>query len=169
MEDDNRLPDVWLFIIALVGLVWWMLAGCCPCKQLTTSMQDSVRIEVVERIVEVRDTAYIEVAGDKQTVTTQDTTSFLENNFAWSRASIVSGGLYHELVTKSNRLDIPITIPTLRRDSVVYHNSYRTEIVEVAKPLTWRQETQIKGFWAMLAIFIIICLWKMMKSKISLL
>ena len=157
-----------MFIIALCLMVW-LLAGCCPCRHLTTSSQDSVRVEVVERIVEVRDTAYVEVAGDKQVVTTRDTTSFLENDFAYSRASVVRGGLYHELVTKHHRLAFPITIPTLRRDSIVYQGFYRTEVVEVAKPLTWWQQTQIKGFWVMLLILTIIYLWKMLKQKIMLL
>ena len=167
MKEDNRLSEVIVFIIALC-LMAWMLAGCCPCKQLATSMQDSVRVEVVERIVEVRDTAYVEVAGDKQVVTTRDTTSFLENDFAYSRASVVRGGLYHELVTKRHRLAFPITIPTLRRDSIVYQGFFRTEVVEVAKPLTWWQQTQIIGFWIMFSIAFIAILLKILKAKMGL-
>ncbi|MBR6631236.1 MAG: hypothetical protein IKK89_04750 [Alistipes sp.] len=167
MEEDNRLSEVVVFIIALCLMVW-LLAGCCPCRHLTASSQDSVRVEVVERIVEVRDTAYVEVAGDKQVVTTRDTTSFLENDFAYSRASVVRGGLYHELVTKSSRLAFPITIPTLRRDSIVYQGFYRTEVVEVAKPLTWWQQTQIKGFWVMLAIVTILYFIRKMRKKVGL-
>lgn len=168
MEDDSRLPDVWLFIIGLTALVWWMLSSCCPCKQLTTSMQDSVRVEVVERIVEVRDTAYFEVEKDSQVVTTQDTTSFLENAYAISRVSIVNGGLYHELSTKPRLWNIPFTIPTIRRDSTVFRNFYRTEVVEVERELTWWQQTQIIGFWIMLSIVFIAILLKILKAKMGL-
>lgn len=168
MEEKNNIDSVITFIVVLVLLVW-LLMGCCPCKHLATSTRDSLRVDVVERIVEVRDTAYIDVPGDKQSVTTQDTTSFLENTYAMSRASIVGGGLYHDLVTKSHRLKIPFTVPTIQRDSIVYFNSHSTEIVEVEKSLTWWQETQIKGFWAMLAVLTIILLWKRIRRKISLL
>lgn len=154
--------------VAVLAILVWLLLGCCPCRHLTTSTQDSLRVEVVERIVEVRDTAYIDVPGDKQVVTTQDTTSYLENSYAMSRASIVKGGLYHDLITKGRTIEIPFTAPTLRRDSVVYFNSHSTEIVEVAKPLSWWQQTQIKGFWIMALITALYVLLKIAKAKMGL-
>lgn len=151
MEKRDNIYRVIVFIVALVLLVW-MLTACCPCRHITTSTQDSVRVEVVERLVEVRDTAYFEVEKDSQVVTTKDTTSFLENAYSISRVSIVNGGLYHELSTKSRLWNIPFTIPTIRRDCTVFRNFYRTEVVEVERELTWWQQTQIGGFWVLAAL-----------------
>ena len=168
MEKRDNIYRVIVFIIALVLLVW-MLTACCPCRHLTASTQDSLHIAVTERIVEVRDTVYFEVEKDSQVVTTQDTTSFLENAYAISRASIVNGGLYHELSTKSRLWNIPFTIPTIRRDSTVFRNFYRTVVVEVERDYTWWDKTQKGGFWAMLIIISIIILIKYFKAKYSLL
>ncbi len=162
MEDDSRLPDVWLFIIGLTALVWWMLSSCCPCKQLTTSMQDSVRVEVVERIVEVRDTAYIDMPFIKDSVTTMAKESHLENEFAFSDAAILAdGSLAHSLQVRPRTIKVQFKKPIIHRDSVVYHNSYRTVTVEVERALTWWQQTQIRGFWAMLIIIAVLAaIWR---------
>lgn len=167
-SQRKDVGSIIVFIIALVLLVW-MLTACCPCRHLTASTQDSLHIAVTERIVEVRDTVYFEVEKDSQAVTTQDTTSFLENAYAISRVSIVNGGLYHYLSTKPRIWNIPFTIPTIRRDSTVFRNFYRTEVVEVERELTWWQQTQIGGFWVMLIIISIIILIKYLKAKYSLL
>lgn len=162
MEDDSRLPDVWLFIIGLTALVWWMLSSCCPCKQLTTSMQDSVRVEVVERIVEVRDTAYIDMPFMKDSVTTMAKESHLENEYSFSDAAILAdGSLAHSLQVRPRTIKVQFKKPIIHRDSVVYHNSYRTVTVEVERALTWWQQTQIRGFWAMLIIIAVLAaIWR---------
>jgi hypothetical protein len=167
MEKRDNIYRVIVFIIALVLLVW-MLTACCPCRHLTASTQDSLHIEVTERIVEVRDTVYFEVEKDSQAVTTQDTTSFLENAYAVSRVSIVNGSLYHYLSTKPRTWNIPFTIPTIRRDSTVFRNFYRTEVVEVERDYTWWDKTQIGGFWVMIIALAILLLWRRIKAKVGL-
>lgn len=161
MDKDNRLSDVIVFILALCFVVW-MLAGCCPCKQLTTSMQDSVRIEVVERIVEVRDTAYIEIPSIRDSITTMEEHSHLENEYAFSDAAILSdGSLSHTLQVRPRTINIQFKKPIIHRDSVVFHNSYRTVTVEVERALTWWQQTQIRGFWAMLIFIAVLAItWR---------
>lgn len=154
MEDDRK-PDLWLFIIAMIGLVWWLLAGCCPCKQLAISTQDSVRIDVVERIVEVQDTVYYQMPNLSEKVTTSEKSSHLENEYALSDAAILpNGDLSHSLEVKPRMIKVEFKKPIIHRDSIVHHNSYRTVTVEVERALTWWQQTQIRGFWAMLIIFV---------------
>lgn len=132
------------------------LAGCCHNRVVATTTTDSVRVDVVERIVEVRDTAYIEVERDEQSVVVRDTTSTLSNRWATSRASIDTlGFLHHSLLTIPQTIAKPRTIFVPVADTTRTRVVRRTDVVEVERELTWWQQTQIKGFWAMLAILAI--------------
>lgn len=132
------------------------LAGCCHNRVVATATTDSVRVDVVERIVEVRDTAYIEVERDEQRVVVRDTTSTLSNRWATSRASIDTlGFLHHSLLTIPQTIAKPRTIFVPVADTTRTRIVHRTDVVEVERELTWWQQTQIKGFWAMLAILAI--------------
>lgn len=134
------------------------LAGCCHNRVVATTTTDSVRVDVVERIVEVRDTAYIEVERDEQSVVVRDTTSTLSNRWATSRASIDTlGFLHHSLLTTPQTIAEPCTIFVPVADTTRTRILHRTDIVirEVERELTWWQQMQIKGFWAMLAILAI--------------
>lgn len=133
------------------------LAGCCHNRVVATTTIDSVRVDVVERIVEVRDTAYIEVERDEQRVVVRDTTSTLSNRWATSRASIDTlGFLHHSLLTTPQTIAEPCTIFVPISDTTRTRVVHRTNVVEVERELTWWQQTQIKGFWMMLAI---LALW----------
>lgn len=134
------------------------LAGCCHNRVVATTTTDSVRVDVVERIVEVRDTVYIEVERDEQRIVVRDTTSTLSNRWATSRASIDTlGFLHHSLLTIPQTIAKPRTIFVPVADTTRTRVVLRTDIVirEVERELTWWQETQIKGFWTMLAILAI--------------
>lgn len=132
------------------------LAGCCHNRVVATMTTDSVRVDVVERIVEVRDTAYIEVERDEQRVVVRDTTSTLSNRWATSRASIdTMGFLHHSLLTIPQTIAKPRTIFVPISDTTRTRVVHRTNVVKVERELTWWQQTQIKGFWAMLAILAI--------------
>ena len=142
-----------LFAVIAASLA---LAGCCHNRVVATTTTDSVRVDVVERIVEVRDTAYIEVERDEQSVVVRDTTSTLSNRWATSRASIDTlGFLHHSLLTIPQTIAKPRTIFVPVADTTRTRIVLRTDIVEVERELTWWQETQIKGFWTMLAILAI--------------
>lgn len=132
------------------------VAGCCHNKVVATTTSDSVRVDVVERIVELRDTAYIEVERDEQRVVVRDTTSTLSNRWATSRASIDTlGFLHHSLLTIPQTIAKPRTIFVPVADTTRTRVVHRTDVVEVERELTWWQQTQIRGFWAMLAILAI--------------
>lgn len=142
-------------IFAIVALLF--LGGCCANKQLASDTHDDVRTEVRERTV-YRDTViYVEVPHESQSQTVRDTTSHLETSVAVSDARINSdGSLTHSLENKPIFFGINFKMPELRRDSIFYRNFYRTDTVEVPRPLTWWQQTQIKGFYAMLTIILIV-------------
>lgn len=142
-------------IFAIAVLLF--LVGCCANKQLASDTHDDVRTEVRERIV-YRDTViYVEVPHESQSQTVRDTTSHLETSVAVSDARINSdGSLTHSLENKPIFFGINFKMPELRRDSIVYRNFYRTNTIEVPRPLSWWQQTQIKGFYAMLTILLIV-------------
>lgn len=137
-------------LIILAGI---FLVGCCSNKQLASETHYDVQTEVRERVV-YRDTIiYKEVPQESQAQTVRDTTSHLETSVAVSDARINSdGSLSHSLENKPIFFGINFKMPELHRDSVVYRNIYRVNTVEVPRPLTWWQQTQIKGFRAMCVI-----------------
>ena len=131
------------------------LTGCAACEQLAIETRDSVRVEIKEHIVYRDTTVYKELPRESQTQTVRDTCSHLETSVAVSDARInPDGSLAHSLENKPVLFGIDFKMPLLRRDSVVYRNFYRVNTVEVPRPLTWWQQTQVKGFRIMLAIAI---------------
>lgn len=139
---------VCMVLVALVTL------SCATNRVLSSHIeQDSVSVEVRERIEYIRDTVEVAIPAISESVATRDTVSHLENPYAASRAVIAGGVLHHSLMTKPQIQRIPVRTPSLRRDSIVYRNFYRDITTEVGRELTWWQETQIKGFWAMILIF----------------
>ncbi|MBO5217549.1 MAG: hypothetical protein J6B41_07390 [Alistipes sp.] len=153
-------------------IVWmiWSLTACCQPKLLGDYKQDSVRVEVVENIVYVHDTLIYEVPLIKEVQTVRDTISHLTNKYADSWASVGSDGtLSHTLLTRPQRIAIPYERTEKHRDSIVYRTTEKQVMVEVERNLSWWEQTQIRGFWAILSILTIIFLWKWIKRKISLL
>lgn len=137
-----------MVLVALVAL------SCATNRVLSSHIeQDSVSVEVRERIEYIRDTVEIAIPAISESVTTRDTVSHLENPYAASRAVIAGGVLHHSLMTKPQIQRIPVRTPSLRRDSIVFRNFYRDITTEVGRELTWWQQTQIKGFWAMIILF----------------
>lgn len=137
---------------AIVALL--MMTGCSPCRNVISSdnQQDSVRVEVRERTILVPDTVIIEIPPQTAERTTPDSLSFLENDYAESTARInPDGTLFHQLNTKPQKKPVGIDKPVQMRDSLVYRDRLinRTKTVQVARKLTWWQQTQIYGFWGL--------------------
>lgn len=161
MKTLNKVKCVYVMILAV------LLSGCAARRIVGVTSQDSVRVEVVERVEYVTDTIKVAIPYEREAVT-RDTSSHLANAYAVSDAAILPDGrLFHSLETIPQLRPLSFKKPILRRDSIVYRNFYREEVVEVERDLTWWQETQIRAFWAMLSIFCIIILWKLLRSKIS--
>lgn len=137
-----------------VGLVAWLCVSCAANRVVSQHIeQDSVSVEVRESLVYIRDTVEVTIPAISESVATRDTVSHLENPYASSRAVIAGGILHHSLMTKPQILRIPVRTPSLRRDSIVFRNFYRDITTEVGRELTWWQQTQITGFWAMILLF----------------
>lgn len=151
-------------IIAICTLMM-LLVGCAAPRQAltqTNEKQDSVHVEYREKIIYVPDTVYLEIPAQTAERTTQDSTSHLENDFAESDARInADGTLYHDLKTKPQKKPIPTEREIIERDSTTFHEHSNTETeqvikeVEVEKPLSWFQKTQIIGFWLVVVVVLI--------------
>lgn len=153
---------VCMVLVALVTL------SCATNRVLSSHIeQDSVSVEVRERIEYIRDTVEVAIPAISESVATRDTVSHLENAYAVSRASIADGILHHSLMTIPQIQRIPIRTASIMRDSIVFRNFYRDITTEVERELTWWQEMQIKSFWAMFSIFCIFIIWRLLRSKIS--
>lgn len=143
------------------------LSGCVAkrIKAPQVAVRDSVAIKVQYRLEWRKGMVDVNIPDIRETNITRDTTSHLENDYAESDASYSGGVLSHSLYTKPQTKAVETTIPTERVDSTIYKYEYIKTIQEVAMPLSWWQETQIKGFRAMLAILAIVVAWKLFRSK----
>jgi hypothetical protein len=145
--------------ISLLLLIALLLTACGTPKKLTTTQQDSTRIEIRETVIYVPDTVFVEIPAQTAERTTQDSTSHLENDYALSDARInPDGSLYHDLKTKPQEKPVPIEKPVERKDSIIYRTQYidREVTVEVERELLWWEKTQIYGFWGLVVILLIV-------------
>lgn len=111
-----------------------LLTACCPCRHLTTSTRDSVRIETIVRTERIPDTVLIEVPAERERQTVRDTVSRLETSFAVSDARIEpDGALFHSLENKPQKHPVPTEKQIIYRDSVIYRDRTNSEIVEVER------------------------------------
>ncbi len=141
-----------------------LLTSCSPCKHLTEAQQDSVRVEVRKTVEYVHDTVILEIPVQSERITTRDSTSHLENDYAQSDARIEQdGSLYHSLEKKAQEKPVPVERPVEYRDSIVYRDRKITVTVPVERELTWWQQTQMKGFWlAVIILVVIVCKKRML-------
>lgn len=140
-------------------LVWFtvLLTSCCPCRHLTSSTRDSVRVETVVRTERVPDTVFVEIPVERERQTVRDTTSHLETSFAVSDARInPDGELFHSLENKPQNRPVPTEKEVVYRDSIFYQDKTITEIVEVERKLTRWQQTKMRCFWVLLAVVLLL-------------
>lgn len=139
---------------SLLIILLAVLTACCPCRHLATSTRDSVRVETVVRTERIPDTVFVEVPVERERQTVRDTMSHLETSFAVSDARIdPDGALFHSLENKPQNCPVPTEKEMIYRDSIIYRDRTNTEIVEVERKLTWWQQTKMRGFWVLLAVF----------------
>lgn len=142
--------------IAIILLVV-IITGCGVTRIVsgTDNKRDSVRVEYKTEYIERIDTAYVEIPKIVEKIIARDTTSLIENEYAISRASILTGGhLYHTLETKPVKRPIAVKSVEVVRDSIVWrdHDVYVEKPVEVVKPMSRFVKYQIAGFWILLLI-----------------
>lgn len=168
-----------LFLLSLIALAVTSFVGCAAKRNLTsetetdTNHRDSVRIEYRERVITKTDTVTIEIPAQAAERETADSVSHLENDYAVSDARIFPDGrLFHSLAMKPQKVNVPVTVQERERETNTYHGTSdsqsvtktETKTIEVAKPLTWWQKTQIYGFWA----FFVLCAYSYRKNIFSL-
>ena len=145
----------------------WLLTSCAAgrIKAPQITMRDSVAVVVRHSLVWHKVVARLDIPDIREKRVTRDTTSRLENDYAESTATVSDGVLTHTLNTKPQTKEVDVDVPSERVDTTIYKYQYIKTIKEVAAPLTWWQQTQIKGFWAMLSILAVIILWRLFRSK----
>lgn len=133
----------------------FLLCSCGAGKRLPVQEEsrDSVRVEVREKTVYVRDTVYLKVPAQSAENTTRDTSSHLETDYAESDARInPDGTLYHSLRNKDQEKPVPVDVPVTQKDSIVNKDRYVYEKVEVPRDLTAWQKWQMRSFWILLSV-----------------
>ncbi len=150
-------------IILLAAL---MLAGCRNLRTVpvTVTSGDSVRTETHRIVSLVKDTVWTAIPAQRAERETRDTASYLENDYAESRAWITDGLLHHTLATKAQKVPHEIQKPVERTDSIVCRDRVRVQEkpVEVERPLTWWQELRLTS-WPLLALFVVAFAIKLIK------
>ena len=147
-----------LFVI--IGL---LLCSCGAGKHLPlqTEQKDSIRTVVKEVTKYILDTVILEIPAQTAEITTRDTSSHLETDYAESDARInPDGTLHHTLRNKEQDKPVPVDVPVTQKDSIVYRDKYVYETVEVPRELTRWQKWQMRSFWILLAIMAAYLLWK---------
>jgi hypothetical protein len=133
----------------------------------STTSSDSTVVRVEHRVEHITDTVYIEIPKIVEKVK-RDTMSHLENEYAYSDAIVKGDNLYHTLATKPQKKAVAVEAKIEYRDSIVEKIVEREVVntIEVERPDTWWEQTQKKGFNAMLIALAIIILLKWIKSKL---
>ena len=134
--------------------------GCYPCRPIATGTTDSVRVEVRERIVEVRDTVEVYLPAESVENITADTTSRLETSAAVSTASVREGRLFHSLRNKQQPIGVAVDLEVKVDDITTERITTIRTVVEVPAELTWWQQTQIKGFRILALLLLAFVGWK---------
>lgn len=157
---NAKLKNI-LFLIAVSACS----ASCCPCRKLSSTTADSVRVETVVRTEFVKDTVYIDVPREVVREIVADS-SHLETEYARSDARILTDGrLFHLLENKALKKPVEVKKEIEYRDSIVWKERAVKEVVEVERRLTAWQRLQMTGFWMFVAgIVVAIVLW-MKKRK----
>ena len=107
----------------IILVVFLFCCSCGPGKRLPvqTENRDSIRVEVREKTVYIRDTVYMTIPAQSAENTTRDTSSHLETDYAESDARInPDGTLHHSLRNKPQEKPVPVDVPQTQKDSIVY-------------------------------------------------
>ncbi len=135
-------------------IAFLLLTSCGVGKHLPiqTEQRDSVRIEVRKETKYIRDTVFLKIPAQSAEMTTRDTSSHLETDYAKSDARInPDGTLYHSLWNKPQEKPIPVMVPLIQKDSIVYRLKLKKEVVQIPRDLTAWQKWQMRSFWILLS------------------
>lgn len=136
---------LFLFTITL------LLSSCSPKIVERIVTRDTTIIQIHER--QIHDTATFELPVEVVRNVTTDTSSHIENTYAWSEAVVSDGVLTHTLQTKPQQIAVPFTVSvsdtSTTTTSSIEHEHITT--VEVEKPLSRWQTFRLRAFWYLVA------------------
>ncbi len=142
------------FIAALAAFP--LLAGCGLCSKVSSTTESQREtIKIVEHSTLIPVITEVRIPELVMQRTTRDTSSFLENRYAESRARInPDGTLYHDLKTKPQTIRDTQDVKIVYRDtSTVKEREVEREVIkEVEKELNGWQKFRLKGFWVLLTL-----------------
>lgn len=155
---------IFLWIMLLVSVMW----SCRAVRYVPVESRDSVRVEVRERTVRLRDTVWMEIPVLVERRETRDSVSHLENDYAVSDARVdEEGRLFHDLRTKAGRLPV-VTEPEVKvRDTTVWRDREVMVPYPVERELTWweRWKMEAGGFaLAGVGVLVVIGVWKLVRE-----
>jgi len=156
-----------IFIAIALSLALMLSFSACKTKHVI-EWRDSVRTEIKTEIVKVPDTVLVEIPADFQSIQTYDSTSFLENKWCKTTATITSGMLTHTLETKEQAMPVPTEKEIVYKDSIVYRDRVvtKTKTEYVEKELSWYQESVLYLFWPVVCLLLFSyrkTIWKIVK------
>lgn len=128
-----------------------------------TDTSDTTTVSVSVKEIYVEDTAYVEMPPVFIEKEVKDTISRIERENVSTVAKVGKDGtLYHSLEIKQTTVPIPFLKPVIKRDSATTTRNVQklTQVVKVPRDLTWFQQTQMYGFWILLAFIAIIVVIK---------
>lgn len=154
-----------MIILSLFALGLAMLVGCSSARVASSVVYDSVAVKTIYKTEIIKDTIPYYIPKETMKVQTIDTTSYLENKWAYSEAVVSEGVLTHSLGTKDEPLTIVVdkVVDTVYREVVKEVVKNNVEVVEVEKPDTWFEQMQKKGFWCMISVIVLLILWRRLK------
>lgn len=147
--------------LLIVPILFSVLVGCCPKVFTPTTIKDSVRVEIRDRII--HDTTTVTIPVEVEKIVTRDTVSHLQNTYAKSDAVVSGGFLFHSLESIPQIIRVPfdrVVTDTLWRESVTVESE---KIVEIEKPLSWWQKFRMGAFWWLSGAVLLLLAWTFRK------
>lgn len=160
-EDAKDFAVRMLGLYAVVILIAFVFIALGSCSTAKPKVVERVITEVRTETTFITDTLFVPLPAQSEKIITRDSISTLETDYATSTAKILSdGSLFHDLKNKERKLSVPFLKPVKSKDSIVYRDK---EVpvpipvpVEVPQPLTAWQRFQLRGFWALLIVLVLV-------------
>lgn len=141
-----------------------VLVACVPHRVLEPNIADSLQIQVNRHEMFTLDSVGFRVPHQKESQTIESDSSFLATDFAWSVAIWRNGRLRHSLTNIPRTWYTPYWRRETRTDSIIYRSYYRDIVTTVPRELTKWQHWQMKGFWILLLVDILIVYRKIIRN-----
>ena len=143
-ESETAVKVCWY---CFVGIVMWLMiailfSGCKVHKVIeNTDTRDSVRTEIVEKIVKDTVTVTVEIPAEAKERETNDSTSCLETSFARSTARLTWKGdipfLFHSLENKPQKIEKPVEVESTEKTRTIVKTRTVTKTRTVERQLPW--------------------------------